>query len=71
MFVTKEEFARINEKRKKYMDTVVIDGIEFVKITKEEWKTKGHEALNGNKYIMRYTDKDGTHLKRCIVEGAK
>jgi len=71
MFMNKKEIAEINAKREKYMDLIEIDGIEFVKITQEEWKTKGHEALNGNKYIMRYTDKDGTHLKRCIVEGDK
>ena len=53
------------------MDLIEIDGIKYVKITKEEWNRKGHVGQDGKKYIMRYTNQDGTHLRPCIVEGAK
>ncbi|MBG17162.1 MAG: hypothetical protein CMB77_02245 [Euryarchaeota archaeon] len=69
MFLDKKEIAEINERRKKYMDLIEINGIKYVKITKEEWNKKGHVGQDGKKYIMRYTNQDGTHLRPCIVEG--
>ena len=48
-----------------------IDGIKYEIITKEEWKKKGHTTQEGKKYIMRYEDKIGTHLRPCIVEENK
>jgi len=67
MFLDKEEMTKEKLRRKNYMNLVEIDGIKYVKITKEEWKQKGHITQDGKKYIMRYDDKRGTILRPCIV----